>query len=194
MRDLRLLLKSASVSLVIICLMMMAGSAWAQGSKPNIVCDQPYVLCTSAPCIPDPSDPQSKAICQCDVQVGKSYGNTSCNARKPKTMPDGSKALISTYSFEQAGMIKVMTCPSGKPWTFCLDKPCTVNPMNTKQAICTCDIERKGKFVTFGGSCDTGSCGIGYWSGATVSDYNSASAFLAKELGLPGVPTKMCSK
>ena len=187
-------IKYAAVSLVVICLMMMAVSGCKQGKAKNVICDQNYVLCTSAPCVPDPRDPKNKAICECVVQTGKSYGNTSCESRKPKTLPDGTKSLISTYSFEQAAITRVMRCPSGKPWTNCLDRPCTVDPMNTKQAICTCDIERQGDFVTFGGSCNTGSCGLGYWSGATVDDYDGVSKFLAKELGLKDVPTRMCEK
>jgi hypothetical protein len=160
----------------------------------NVICDGVYALCTSAPCIPAPRDPKNKSICECVVQEGKSYGNTPCETRKPKTLADGTKMLTSTYSFEQAPVTQVMTCPAGNPWSNCLDMACTVDPLNTKRAICNCEIVREGKFVTYGGSCDTGSCGLAYWSGATVGAFTSASKFLAKELGQSGMPLRQCGK
>jgi len=186
--------KFFSTTLLFILTFFIAGTVWAQASGGNFVCDQAYVLCTSAPCIPDPQDPKNKSICECVVQVGKSFGNTSCEARKPKTLADGSQALISTYSFEQAPTMQIMQCPSGKPWSNCLDQPCTVDPVDTKTAICSCNIVRQGKFVTYGGSCDRGSCGLGYWSGATVSSYKAGSEYFAKKLGLTSLPMNYCPK
>jgi len=190
----RFLSKIFSAFLVFILPLFMATPAESQGSGSNVICDQAYVLCTSAPCIPAPKDPNNKSICQCVVQVGKSYGHTSCEARKPKTLSDGSKALISTYSFEQAPTMEIMTCPSGRAWSDCLDQPCIVDPVNTKRAICNCDIVRQGKYVTYGGSCDKGSCGLVYWSGATVTAYEASSKYFAKKLGLPSVPMNFCPK
>ena len=160
----------------------------------NVICEGAYALCTSAPCIPAPRDPKNKSVCECVVQVGKSYGNTSCEARKPKTLPDGTKMVTSTYSFEQVPTTQLMTCPAGKPWSNCLNRPCTVDPMNTKRAICNCEIVREGEFVTYGGSCDTGSCDLAYWSGATGESYIGASKYLAKELGQSSVPIHRCLK
>jgi len=181
-------------SLVVLCPLafLVASGASADGAEGNFVCDQPYVLCTSAPCIPDPTRPSDRSICQCAVQVGKSYGNTPCEARKPKTLADGTRALISTYSFEQAPMMRIMRCPAGNPWSNCLDQPCTVDPIDSKRAICTCKIVREGTFVTYGGSCDTGSCSLGYWSGATVASYEQGSAYFAKELGVERWPMNYC--
>ena len=187
-------LKVFTSILVFVLSLFTFGVAWSQSPEGNYVCDQAYVLCTSAPCIPDPTDPKNKSICECVVQVGKSFGNTSCEARKPKTLPDGSKALISTYSFEQAPTMQIMTCSSGKPWSNCLDQSCIVDPVDTKRAICTCNIMREGKFVTYGGSCDKGSCGLVYWSGATVTSYEGASNFFAKKLGIRSLPMNYCPR
>jgi len=123
----RCLLRASPSTFLFILALLMTGTVWAEG---NYICDQAYVLCTSAPCIPAPKDPKNKSICECVVQVGKSYGNATCEARKPKTLSDGTKMLISTYSFEQAPTMKIMSCPSGKPWSNYLDQPCTVDPLD----------------------------------------------------------------
>ena len=54
----------------------------------GIICDQRYALCTSAPCIPDPQNPE-KAICSCEVYEGKSFGQADCKKRKPHTDKHG---------------------------------------------------------------------------------------------------------
>jgi hypothetical protein len=50
-----------------------------KGSDSGIICNNEYVLCTSAPCVPDPSNPDSKAICSCEVNKGL----TGCHNVKP---------------------------------------------------------------------------------------------------------------
>jgi len=169
---------------------MHCGGAFAD----NVICDGPYALCTSAPCVPDPRDPQNKSICECVVEMGKSFGNSTCEERKAKALPDGTKTVVSTYSFEQVPVTQLMSCPSGKPWSNCLDYPCTVDPLDTKRAVCSCKIERQGEWVTYGGSCVQGSCGLGYWSGATKDAYLGGSKYLAKELGLKEIPMNWCAK
>jgi hypothetical protein len=178
----------------VLVLWILAGAvsvdAWSDESA-GFICDQQYALCTSAPCIPDPRDPEKTAICDCVVQPGLSFGMTECSARRPRTS-SGVKLLTSTYSFAQYRTKATMTCPSGAPWTFCLDKPCTVDPMNRLRAICACDIHRTKVFVTLGGACDTLSCDTGYWSAATLSDVRSGGAAMAKALGLDGPPDNAC--
>jgi len=75
---------------------------------------------------------------------------------------------------------KGMKCPSGTPWTWCLNKRCTVDPGNSKRAICSCDVMRSGEWMTLGGNCDTSTCNTGYWSGAALSDFASGVVFLSK--------------
>lgn len=168
------------------------GAETKQSKGKGVTCEGRYVLCTSAPCIPDPQNPNSKAICDCEVNEGKSFGLKSCSERTPSTNEDGVMTLISTYSFAQVPTKPVMICPSGKPWTDCLDKPCTVDPLDPLKAICTYDIKRTSRFVTYGADCNSITCNTGFWSGATVEDYVNASKVLAKAFGMEKVPTNYC--
>lgn len=160
-------------------------------SSAGIVCEQEYALCTSAPCIPDPMNPE-KAICSCKVHIGKSFGMTSCKMRKPHTDANGVHSVTSTYSFVEYTKKKTMFCPNSSPWTFCLDKSCTVDPQDPSKAICTCDVKRTGQFLTLGGDCDTSTCSTGYWSGATLDDVNTAMPALMKAMGLKSSPNNYC--
>jgi len=163
-----------------------------KSGSPGIICENTYVLCTSAPCIPDPSDPDTKAICTCDVNNGKNFGTSECSERAPVTDANGVTRVLSTYSFNQSPTNPVLYCPKGNPWTFCLDQPCIVDPMNPLKAICTCKIDRTQPFITFGGECNTQTCATAYWSGATVSDFDGASQELMKAFGLKDNPAQYC--
>ena len=142
------------------------------GSNQNaVVCNQKYALCTSAQCIPDPRH-SDYAICSCVVKQGESVGYQSCDKRHPKQAEFKVKKIISTFSFEQFSSKKSLTCPSGKPWTDCVDAPCTVDPMNANKAICSCKIKHDQTFITFGGNCDLSACSMGFWSGSLISSSN----------------------
>ena len=157
----------------------------------SIICDQQYALCTSATCIPDPND-SNKATCFCKVEQGKSFGQTSCKARRPYTDSKGVSFVTSTYSFAEYATKKAMFCPSSSPWSYCLDKSCTIDPKDPTKAICVCDVYRTGEFLTLGGNCDTSTCDTAYWSGASYSDTSAAMAQLAKALGLAKAPENYC--
>lgn len=85
-----------------------------------------------------------------------------------------------------------MVCPSGDPWTNCLDVRCVVDPYHPAQAICYCQIERTGEFTTAGGNCDTSTCKHAYWSAATIPSYEQGVAFLLNALHLSQSPAKWC--
>jgi hypothetical protein len=157
----------------------------------GIICNETYALCTSAPCIPDPANPE-KALCQCDVEEGISFGKKSCSQRRARTDGHGIKHLVSTYSFVQYPSKKTMWCEDGNPWTYCLDMPCVVDPTDPKKAICSCDIKRSGKFLTLGGECDTATCKTAYWSGAPGADTQAAMGVLTKALGMTSFPENLC--
>jgi hypothetical protein len=115
-----------------------------------------------------------------------------CNTIQPSTDANGIRTVYSAFSFEQFKQgKKVLTCASGTPWTWCLNKRCTVDPSDPKKAICVCDVLRTGEWITLGGNCDTATCTTGYWSGATVKDFK-ATAFMTKALGLNKSPVKWC--
>jgi hypothetical protein len=163
-----------------------------KSSNTGIICENTYVLCTSAPCIPDPSNPDTKAICTCDVNNGKNFGTSECSERIPQTDAKGVTRALSTYSFNQSPTNPALACPGGKPWTNCLDMPCIVDPMNPLNAICTCEIEREQAFITFGGKCNTLTCDTAYWSGATVDSFNTANKELMKASGIIDNPAQYC--
>jgi hypothetical protein len=162
-------------------------------SQAMYVCKHPYALCTSAICVPQPGDP-SKAICQCDIEDGPSMSTASCDKLQPSTDAHGVRTIYSTFSLEQQMKQgkQSMKCPAGTPWTWCLNKRCTVAPFDPEKAICTCDVMRTGEWTTFGGDCDTSSCETGYWSGAPFKDLEEGSSFLMKALGLAETPPKWC--
>ncbi len=164
-----------------------------QAAKPDMqLCKDQYALCTSALCIPQPGDP-TKAICFCAVEEGASMASVPCNTIQPSTDANGIRSVYSAFSLEQFKQgKKVLTCASGTPWTWCLNKRCTVDPSDPKKAICVCDVLRTGEWITLGGNCDTASCSTGYWSGATVKDFNEATSFMVKALSLDPSPVKWC--
>jgi hypothetical protein len=152
----------------------------------------PCIRCTSAPCVPLPGD-TTKAICTCQVEEGKSMSTVPCATIEPSTDANGIRTVYSTFSLEQFEEGKKgMTCPSGSPWTWCLNRPCTVDQASPKKAICTCDVVRTGEWMTLGGACDTSTCKTGYWSGASITDFESGNAFMTKALGLEKSPAAWC--
>jgi hypothetical protein len=164
-----------------------------QAAKSNMqLCKHQYALCTSALCVPQPGDP-TKAICFCAVEEGASMSSVPCNTNEPGTDANGIRTVYSAFSLEQfkEGK-KVLKCPNGTPWTWCLNKRCTVDPSDPKKAICVCDVLRTEEWITLGGKCDTGTCSTGYWSGATVKDFNEATSFMVKELSLGKSPVEWC--
>lgn len=184
--------KSLFVSFIVpvaaVCLVAFAADKTA---STMYFCKQQYALCTSALCIPNPGDP-SKAICFCDVEEGPSMATVPCDTLKPSMDSHGIKTLYSTFSLEQFKEKKGMKCPEGTPWTWCLNKQCTVDPSNPSRAICLCDVMRTQTWMTLGGNCDTKTCEIGYWSGAALSDFNEGNLFLIEKLGLEKSPLKWC--
>ena len=145
-------------------------------------------------CVPQPDDP-TKAICSCDVENGPSASTVPCKTLQPSTDVNGIRTVYSTFSFKQfkEGK-KAMKCSEGTPWTWCLNKRCTVDPANPKKAICTCDVMRTDEWTTLGGDCDTSTCETGYWSGATLSDLQEVNLFMTKALDLESSPVKWCQE
>lgn len=159
--------------------------------KGNHICKHEYALCTSALCIPQPGNPH-KAVCFCDVEEGISLSTVPCHTIQPSTDSYGIRTVYSTFSLKQFSEKKEMKCPDGTPWTLCLNKKCTVDPANSKKAICTCDVMRTKEWRTLGGNCDTSTCKTGYWSGNSVEGGDNVSAFLIKKLGIDKSPVKWC--
>ena len=158
----------------------------------NYLCQQQFALCTSAPCIPEPGNPKV-AICSCDVEDGPSLASVACDTVKPSTDANGIRTVYSQFALKQWQQgKKTLKCPSGTPWTWCLDKPCTVDPANPKKAICACDVVRTGEWITAGGNCNTATCNTAYWSAAPLDAFSDATDFLLKSLKLKKSPVTWC--
>ncbi|WP_371344955.1 hypothetical protein [Ancylobacter sp. IITR112] len=158
----------------------------------NYLCNQPFALCTSAPCIPQPGNPDV-SICMCDMQEGPNLATVPCDTVAPSTDANGVRTVYSQFAptqFQQGK--KGLRCPSGTPWSQCLNKICTVDPANPDKAICACDIVRSGEWQTAGGDCEAATCGTAYWSGALIDDSRSNLAFMMEKLGLTTSPAQAC--
>ena len=160
----------------------------------NYFCQQQFALCTSAPCIPEPGNPKV-AICTCDVEDGPNLATLACDTVKPSTDANGVRTVYSQFALKQFAQGKrTLKCAAGTPWTWCLNKPCTVDPANPKKAICACDVLRTGEWITAGGNCNTATCKTAYWSGAPLNDFNDGTDFLVKQLKLKKSPVNWCSQ
>ena len=179
------------VSILVISLNLPANLyAKNQQKMSATLCNQTYALCSAARCIPDPRQ-TGYAICHCEVINGISVGFTSCQKRTPVTNDDNTLRIISTFSFEN-GTKSSMICPNGTLWTDCIDAPCTVNPENSKKAICSCPIKTKSVMITFGGYCKTSTCNTGFWSGATPETSSFLRNTLEKALKFKPQVAKKC--
>ncbi len=189
--------KSIAISyifpLAAVAAVISTGFTNQQSKSTNYLCRHQFALCTSALCIPQPGDP-SKAICYCDVKEGPNLSTVPCNTLEPTTDNYGIRTVYSTFSLDQFQEGKKgMKCPGDTPWTWCLNKRCTMDPSNPQKAFCTCDVMRDNTpWMTLGGNCDTATCKTGYWSGAAMSDFDDGVVFLLKALDLETSPVKWC--
>lgn len=151
------------------------------------ICHDTYALCTNAPCVPSPHDPNT-VICACEVRTGYSVGLFPCSERAPH----GTK-LRSEFSTELVSRsTRAMTCGADVPWANCVDSPCELDPGNPDKAHCQCAVVKKGPSFTFGGDCDTGTCGKTVWSGAHTTLGGKQVAAAMKRLGQPLVAPATC--
>lgn len=174
---------------ILLCTLIIPAYA-SNNAGGSVVCNQPYAICTTATCIPAPGI-QGKAICFCNVEQGYSIGSKSCAERKPTTDKYGHQHITSSFSFANMQITKAMTCNQGS-WTFCLDRPCLVDPRNANQAVCTCEIYHSSPFITMGGNCNTASCTSTLYSGATNEQIASGTLTLLKAMQLTNSPIQSC--
>ena len=186
-------MKSFSLRALPVMAALIAAFAHAESAQAeNYLCQQQFALCTSAPCIPEPGNPKV-AICSCDVEDGPSLASVACDTVKPSTDANGIRTVYSQFALKQWQQgKKTLKCPSGTPWTWCLDKPCTVDPANPKKAICACDVVRTGEWITAGGNCNTATCNTAYWSAAPLDAFSDGTDFLLKSLKLKKSPVTWC--
>jgi peroxiredoxin len=153
------------------------------------ICLQKYALCTNAPCRPDPHNPKV-VICDCVVKGGYSVGLTPCAQRAPH-----GSTLYSTFSTELVtGNVRAMTCGASIPWANCVGAPCKLDGDDPSKATCACPVVKTGPSFTFGGNCDTGTCGKTVWSGAHTNLGGPQVAAALKRLRQPLATPQPCPK
>lgn len=184
---------SCCLPLIAVLLIAMAAKQPACIEPRMFLCRHTYALCTSARCVPAPDSP-TNSICYCDVEEGFSMSTVPCCQLGPSIGLCGPALVYSTFSMKQLmeGR-KVMKCPGSAPWSWCLNKPCTIDPCDRTKALCMCDVIRtKGDWVTFGGCCDNATCNNSYWSGAAINDFDAGIMFMMNEMNLKESPVKWC--
>jgi len=132
-----------------------------------------------------------------DVEYDKLFRELQeLEQRHPELItPDSPTQRVGAAALKQFAQGKrTLKCAAGTPWTWCLNKPCTVDPANPKKAICACDVLRTGEWITAGGNCNTATCKTAYWSGAPLNDFNDGTDFLVKQLKLKKSPVNWCSQ
>jgi hypothetical protein len=153
------------------------------------ICQQRYALCTNAPCKPSQHDPNI-VICDCVVKEGYSVGFKHCPDRAPHgttLYSDFSTALVT-------GEVRSLSCPAHVAWANCVDSICELDPNDASKATCQCPLVKQGPSATFGGDCNTGTCGKTVWSGAHTNLGSSAVAAAMKRLGQPLANLRPCPK
>jgi hypothetical protein len=126
------------------------------------LCNQTFALCTTAPCVPSPTDP-GISVCDCVVVNGYSVGFRNCSDRAQS----GNKVRSAFSTVNVNANFGVLTCPSGVPWANCLDVECEIDPTNPAVAKCQCLTVTTGESRTFAGGCETATCTSTIWSAAT---------------------------
>lgn len=145
-------------------------------------CNQKYALCPAAKCVQDPYN-EKNAYCSCFTKKGVNYsiGNKSCkNLRGYKK--NKQEYIYSTFSPTIQSMgYKRITCPSKGVNLNCMNKLCTVNPNNHKNAICVCTkTNNQGKkWTTFNKNKKKTSCN--FLSGSKLNLTKKMTQFISKK-------------
>ena len=67
---------------------------------------------------------------------GPNLATVACDTVKPSTDANGVRTVYSQFALKQFAQGKrTLKCAAGTPWTWCLNKPCTVDPANPKKAF-----------------------------------------------------------
>lgn len=180
---------------IVVGLALTSVNCFAEQNKnasQTYICRQPFALCTTAPCTPVPGS-KDQSVCSCIVQDGPSMGKVACEKRKPSVNDKGQHLLTSNFSFVNAKTNRIMVCTGNHAWTDCLDKPCIIDPQNSNQASCMCDIKISNSFITFGGQCQTASCTTTLYSGATTDMLDLSIQTFVNYLHLSKSPMQYCS-
>lgn len=106
--------------------------------------------------------------------TGYSAGTTQCQA--VQDTGEG-QAIISRYY----PITSYAPCSNNRPWAWCLNSPCLINPTNPAAATCICtETVNQGTYIVVNanGQYSPSSCDMGLYSSATVGDLDQITTFL----------------
>jgi thiol-disulfide isomerase/thioredoxin len=155
------------------------------------ICHQTYALCTGAPCVRSPQNPDV-VNCDCVVENGYSVGLTPCAQKAPR-----GATLYSTFSSARVtSSTRALSCSADVPWANCVDSPCELDPTDSSKARCQCPLVKKGPSFVFGVGCDPVTCEKTILSGANTQTQLGGSEVTAamKRLGQPLTIPAPCPK
>jgi hypothetical protein len=158
-------------SVAIAALMVAALGGCSGENQDFIVCESTYALCTTAQCQPvDGKD--EEAACDCDVETGYSAGLKPCDGQV-KTA-EGTQVRSRYYPIKSYAK-----CDNDRPWAWCLDMPCLIDPSDPGKASCACKLVKdKGPYLVVTNSYDDTTCTTNLWSSATIADVDQVTDFL----------------
>jgi hypothetical protein len=138
-----------------------------------IVCNSTFALCTTAQCTRLAGAPGFDS-CNCNVMTGYSAGTTQC--QDVQDTGEG-QAIISRYY----PISSYAPCSNDRPWSWCLNSPCLIDPNDSSTATCICtEMVNRGTYIIVNANQEYSptSCNTGLYSSATVVDLNQITEFL----------------
>ena len=169
--------------LIITLLSLMSVISYAKSSN-FVACKSTYALCTEALCEPLPGK-AGFATCSCKVETGYSAGATPCIGI---IKTQHGQAVSSRYYPIKSYKI----CANDRPWAFCLDSPCIIDPNDASKASCICSlVKNQGKYIIVPNGHEEASCTKGIYSSATIEDVTQITDFLKTQPNLPPFPIKV---
>lgn len=166
-----------AASVLSVLVLAVAGCSDDETMTRYLVCESTYALCTTARCAPI-EEGEETVFCDCAVKTGFSVGSTPCH--EPIDTPEG-KQVVSRYFPVKT----YAACTNDRPWAWCFDRPCIVDPADPTRAVCACNIVRDdGPYVMVTESYSDTTCTTGLYSSARVRDLKRTTEFLksSKEL------------
>ena len=158
-------------SVAIAALMLAALGGCSGENQDFIVCESTYALCTTAQCQPV-AGKDEEAACDCDVETGYSAGLKPCDGQIRTA--EGTQVRSRYYPIKTYAK-----CDNDRPWAWCLDMPCLIDPSDPGKASCACKLVKdKGPYLVVTNSYDDATCTTNLWSSATIADVDQVTDFL----------------
>jgi hypothetical protein len=147
-------------------------------------CKSKYALCTTAACQPI-AGKTDVVSCRCDVKTGYSAATQDC---KPVEKSEKGEVLYSRYYPVKS----YVSCSNDRPWAWCLDKTCYVDPKNPSKAFCECSVvSNLGPYVIVANKNTPMACTTGVISSATIDQITEITDFLKTQSAPKPYPIKV---